>query len=118
MPALSTVSSGKNPHVKKDWSEDTPKTIEALISPYPEETDIKMITSVGENLPASVRGETTILEHMVKDNMLDNHYKYCLGAQVANGFLADMMKQIIHRYPHAKILEIGKIRSQNHPPVE
>lgn len=108
---LSTISSGRNPHIKREWSEDTPETIEALIRPYPESTDIQIISSVGQNLPASVQGETTILEHMVKDDMLDKHYKYCLGAEAANENLAAMMKQITHRYPHAKILEIG----QNQP---
>ncbi|KAI0597513.1 hypothetical protein F4775DRAFT_593206 [Biscogniauxia sp. FL1348] len=104
---LSTASSGKHATVKREWSEDGPDDIKALISAFSEETDVKMIAAVGENIPASVRGETTILEHMMRDNLLDNHYKYCLGAQEYNRFLADMVKQITHRYPHAKILEIG-----------
>ncbi|KAJ5579714.1 uncharacterized protein N7459_005699, partial [Penicillium hispanicum] len=104
---LSTAASGKHSTVKKEWSQDSPEDIKALISGYENEPDIQIITAVGENMPASVRGETTILEHMVKDDLLDRHYKYCLGAEVANGFLADMMRQITHRYPHARILEIG-----------
>ncbi|KAI5918389.1 hypothetical protein F4810DRAFT_715562 [Camillea tinctor] len=104
---LSTASSGKHATVKREWSQDNPEDIKALIDQLSEETDIKMIAAVGENIPASVRGETTILEHMMRDNLLDNHYKYCLGAQQYNGFLARMVKQITHRYPHAKILEIG-----------
>ncbi|KAL3417500.1 beta-ketoacyl synthase domain-containing protein [Phlyctema vagabunda] len=104
---LSTVSSGKNELVKGEWLEDSANDIKSLISKYSDEPDIKMITAVGENMVASVRSETTILEHMVQDALLDNHYKNCLGAEVANGFLADMMKQMTHRYPHMKILEIG-----------
>ncbi|KAI0487511.1 hypothetical protein F4859DRAFT_525620 [Xylaria cf. heliscus] len=104
---LSTVSSGKHPTAKKEWSEDSPEDIKALINTYSEDTDIKMIIAVGENVPASVRGDTTILEHMMRDNLLDNYYKHCLGAEVYNKFLADMVNQITHRYPHAKILEIG-----------
>ncbi|TRX93304.1 hypothetical protein FHL15_005883 [Xylaria flabelliformis] len=101
------VSKGKNPHIKREWSKDTPEFIEKLIQPYRENGNVKIILAVGDNLPASVRGETTILEHMIKDDMLEQHYKKSLGAEVANEFLANMMKQIIHRYPHAKILEIG-----------
>ncbi|KAI3336268.1 putative hybrid NRPS/PKS enzyme [Xylariaceae sp. AK1471] len=101
------VSKGKNPHIKREWSKDTPEFIEKLIQPYREDGNVKIILAVGDNLPASVRGETTILEHMIKDDMLEQHYKKSLGAEVANEFLANMMKQIIHRYPHAKILEIG-----------
>lgn len=106
---LSAASSGKHETVKREWAQDGPEDIKALIAKYPDDTDIRMIEAVGENIPASVRGETTILEHMVRDNLLDKYYKDCLGAQVYNGFLADMVKQITHRYPHAKILEIGKL---------
>jgi hybrid polyketide synthase/nonribosomal peptide synthetase ACE1 len=104
---LLNVSKGKNPHIKREWSKDTPELIEKLVTPYEEDGNVKIIRAVGDNLPASVRGETTILEHMIKDDMLEQHYKKSLGAEVANEFLANMMKQIIHRYPHAKILEIG-----------
>jgi hybrid polyketide synthase/nonribosomal peptide synthetase ACE1 len=107
---LLNVSKGKNPHIKREWAKDTPEFIEKLIEPYREDGNVKIILAVGDNLPASVRGETTILEHMIKDDMLEQHYKKSLGAEVANEFLANMMKQIIHRYPHAKILEIGKIQ--------
>lgn len=63
---------------------------------------------MGENIPAAVRGETTILEHMLVDNMLDDFYKKGLGFARYNSFLASMMEQMVHRYPHAKILEIGE----------
>ncbi|KAI0411933.1 hypothetical protein F5X98DRAFT_383165 [Xylaria grammica] len=104
---LSTTASGKHPTIKTEWSNDTADVIEAIVTPIADDTDVRMITAVGENIPASVRGETTILEHLMRDNLLDDYYKYCLGAQEYNGFLADMVKQITHRYPHAKILEIG-----------
>jgi len=73
-----------------------------------DKVDIKLISAVGENIPASVRGQTTILEHMLPDNMLDDFYKKGLGFARYNSFLASMMKQLAHRYPHANILEIGK----------
>lgn len=75
---------------------------------YPDNVDVKLISAVGENIPAAVRGETTILEHMLPDNMLDDFYKKGLGFARYNSFLASMMKQMAHRYPHARILEIGK----------
>lgn len=79
---------------------------------YPENVDIKLISAVGENIPAAVRGQTTILEHMLPDNMLDDFYKKGLGFARYNAFMASMMKQMTHRYPHAKILEIGKKSSR------
>jgi hypothetical protein len=63
-------------------------------------------------MPAVVRGETTILEHMMKDNMLDDLYKHGIGAVKYNTCLAAMAQQISSRYPHMKILEIGENRLQ------
>ena len=40
--------------------------------------------------------------------MLDDFYKLGSGFQRYNWFLAAMVKQIAHRYPHMKILEIGQ----------
>lgn len=78
---------------------------------YSGNVDVKLISAVGENIPAVVRGKTTILEHMLPDNMLDDFYKKGLGFARYNSFLASMMRQMTHRYPHAKILEIGEICS-------
>jgi hybrid polyketide synthase/nonribosomal peptide synthetase ACE1 len=83
-------------------------TLTRAIFRFSDNVDLKLISAVGENIPAAVRGETTILEHMLPDNMLDNFYKKGLGFQKYNTFLAGMMKQMIHRFPHARILEIGK----------
>ncbi|KAL9605858.1 MAG: hypothetical protein Q9179_000968 [Wetmoreana sp. 5 TL-2023] len=91
----------------EDWENDTPEETRALIAKYPNDVDLNLLVAVGENIPAVVRGETTILEHMLPNNMLDDFYKKGLGFARYNSFLASMMKQITHRYPHAKILEIG-----------
>ncbi|RAL03665.1 uncharacterized protein BO80DRAFT_400692 [Aspergillus ibericus CBS 121593] len=101
------ASNGRHPCVQKEWSQDTKEEIEALVSRFSDNVDVRLIAAVGENIPAAVRGETTILEHMLPDNMLDDFYKKGLGFQRYNSFLAGMMKQMIHRYPHARILEIG-----------
>ena len=47
---------------------------------------------------------------MLPNNMLDDFYKDGLGFARYNMFLANMVKQTTHRYPHARILEIGKTR--------
>jgi hybrid polyketide synthase/nonribosomal peptide synthetase ACE1 len=63
--------------------------------------------AVGENLPAVVRGETTILEHMTKDDRLNDYYKNALGFDNAYDVLAGMVVQLVHRFPHMDIIEIG-----------
>ena len=49
-----------------------------------------------------------MLEHTLQDNMLDDLYQDGLGFAQCNTYLARMMQQITHRYPHAKVLEIGE----------
>ena len=64
--------------------------------------------AVGENLLAVVRGQTTMLEHMMLDNMLNDFYVHSLGLVKYTTFLARAASQVVHRYPHMRILEIGK----------
>ncbi|KKK21517.1 hypothetical protein AOCH_006732, partial [Aspergillus ochraceoroseus] len=104
---LDMANRGQHPTLRREWVEDGPQQIEALIRRYADNLDVKMIVTVGEKIPPTVRGETTILEHLLRDNMLDDFYQLGSGFQRYNKFLASMMKQITHRYPHTRILEIG-----------
>ncbi|KAJ3531775.1 hypothetical protein NM208_g8729 [Fusarium decemcellulare] len=103
----SQASSGQHPSLRKDWSKDSPEDIRELARKYWQYVDIRLVTSVGENMAAAVRGETTILEHMTSENMLDEYYEKGPGLSTYHHLLAAMAKQITHRYPHAKFIEIG-----------
>ena len=74
---------------------------------FPDSLDLKLMLAVGENLPAAIRGETEILEHMTRDHMLDNYYVSALGLPQCTKYIAKMASQVVNRYPHMKILEIG-----------
>jgi hybrid polyketide synthase/nonribosomal peptide synthetase ACE1 len=104
---ITAASRGQHASLKKEWSSDSVDEIKALISRYSDSIDVKLLVAVGDNLPTAVRGETTILEHMTPNNMLGDWYKTGLGFAKYNSFLGSMMKQISHRYPHTRILEIG-----------
>ncbi|KAK0129388.1 hypothetical protein ONS95_001314 [Cadophora gregata] len=103
----SLVSEDKHPFAKKEWESDTHDQIIAISESHPDSVDVQLMVAVGENLPAAVRGETDILSHMTKDNVLFRFYKEALGIPQSNEYISRMMKQISHRYPHTKILEIG-----------
>lgn len=45
---------------------------------------------------------------MTKDNLLDRFYEVGLGLKEFSVFLGKTVKQVVHRYPRMKILEIGK----------
>jgi hybrid polyketide synthase/nonribosomal peptide synthetase ACE1 len=106
---LSRASAGQHASLKKQWSEDSAEDIKALAHIYWHLIDIRLLTAVGENMAAAVRGETTILEHMVADNMLDKYYEKGIGLSTYHSLLATMTKLITHRYPRAKFIEIGEI---------
>lgn len=76
---------------------------------YPDSIDLKMMHAVGQNLPAVLRGEITMLEPMVQDNMLNKFYVDAFGMPSYLQDLTRMARQISHRYPHMSILEIGMV---------
>lgn len=63
---------------------------------------------MGNNLTQCIRDKSNILEHMVKDGMLDDVYEEGFGLNLVNEYIADMAVQIAHRYPRMNILEIGQ----------
>lgn len=69
---------------------------------------MKLTRTVGENLPLAVRGETNMLQHLFADNLLNKYYTDAMGLREFTEFLAQNVSQIVHRYPHMDILEIGK----------
>jgi hybrid polyketide synthase/nonribosomal peptide synthetase ACE1 len=78
-----------------------------LINRRYEAVDVRLLESVGENLPQVIRDSGNILEHMTKDNMLDDVYEDGFGLDLVNKYIAHMTAQIAHRYPRMNILEIG-----------
>ncbi|KAI0436038.1 beta-ketoacyl synthase domain-containing protein [Xylaria telfairii] len=99
--------SGKHVYAKKEWINDTADDIAAICSRYSETPDVKIMRAVGENMLQVFRGETTILEHLRPNNLLDEYYVGAIGFPQFSKWLARTISQITHRYPHADILEIG-----------
>ncbi|TVY50432.1 Polyketide synthase-nonribosomal peptide synthetase [Lachnellula cervina] len=104
---ISQVSEGRHPFARVEWNLDSKKALLEILSKYPHSADFNIMRAVGENLPGVVRGETTILEHMTKDGLLDDYYKHGLGFNPSNELISRMVAQIAHRYPRMNILEIG-----------
>ena len=106
---LSRVSTGQHPTIKREWVNDSAESIKALISQYPKDTSISLASAVGEEVPAAVRGQKTIKEHMESSDLFDDYQSNTLGFAKYHCFLARMVKQLTYRYPHSRIVEIGKI---------
>ncbi|KAI5919279.1 hypothetical protein F4810DRAFT_714627 [Camillea tinctor] len=98
---------GKKSYIKPEWRNDDEKLISELINKYSSTIDIKLAASVGRALPSVIRGETTMLEHMRPDGMLDDFYSDSLGLPATNRYLGRMVKQLSHRFPRLNFIEIG-----------
>ncbi|PLN79470.1 hypothetical protein BDW42DRAFT_127060 [Aspergillus taichungensis] len=101
------VARGEHPCVEKNCLADTDDEIKDLTDKYSDRVDALLIESTGQNLPTVIRERDSILQHMTRDDLLGRFYKDGVGLQAANWWLANMAKQVSHRYPRMKILEIG-----------
>ncbi|KAF4630056.1 hypothetical protein G7Y89_g8079 [Cudoniella acicularis] len=104
---ISKIQSGEPQLGKSEWLEDTWEDISELGNRYPDSFELELVRAVGENLPAAIRGEKSILEIMMHKNMLGRLYTEGTGVREQSIFLGRMAKQIAHRYPQTNILEIG-----------
>lgn len=75
---------------------------------YKDSTDVKVMSVVGDILPAAVRGEANLLDTLMEDNLLSQFYMGTFGIDVYLQEMARIVGQISNRYPHVNILEIGK----------
>lgn len=106
---LSQVSSGNHKHAAQEWmSEDPLVVLPALLHKHGDEClDLKMVNTVGQQIPAVLRGETTMLEHLLHDDLLTRYYRESLGMRDYTRYLARGVKQLTHRFPNMAILEVG-----------
>ncbi|KAJ5427409.1 lovastatin nonaketide synthase [Penicillium cf. griseofulvum] len=104
---VSEVASGKRQHCEAEWANDSEEDIQRIFDRYHDDIDLKLIKSIGQAYPSIIRGESSPMEHLTKDNMLDELYTEGLGFAVANAWTARLIKQISHRYPHMNIIDLG-----------
>lgn len=106
---VTLVKTGGNPFVPSSCQEDTEEQIDSIASMLNmkhDRADIRLLQSVGRNLPHVVRTGAGILEYMTEDGLFE-FYDTGLGLDIANRHVARMAAQLTHRYPHMNILEIG-----------
>lgn len=106
---LGQVSSGTHKYAAQEWISDDPLVIlSSILRKHGEEClDLKMVNTVGQQIPAVLRGETTMLEHLLHDDLLSRYYRESLGMRDYTRYLARGVKQLTHRFPNMAILEVG-----------
>nr|XP_036580489.1 beta-ketoacyl synthase domain-containing protein [Colletotrichum truncatum]KAF6788401.1 beta-ketoacyl synthase domain-containing protein [Colletotrichum truncatum] len=98
---------GKHRYAKKEWLNDTLEDIMASTQAIAHLPEIRAMHVVGEQMPRAIRGETTMLEHLLMTGLLDEYYATALGMVQVTKVLADTVQQIARRHPNLKIMEVG-----------
>ncbi|KAF3911584.1 hypothetical protein ABW21_db0206483 [Orbilia brochopaga] len=104
---FSSIDSGQHPFIKKEWVNDTREMILPRLAKFSETVDCQAMHVVYEKFPAVLAGETTMLEVLTNDDILSHLYHESIDLSSTYLSLAEMVKQIAHRYPHIKVLEVG-----------
>lgn len=104
---LPIVASGQHHSLKQEWYKDKYDDIQALVRKHPNQIDLQLVVEVGEHLPTFVQSKLPLLEVMMKEGRLTRLYQDGLGVPKVNKDLSTIAKQLSHRYPNMKILEIG-----------
>ncbi|KGO64902.1 Acyl transferase/acyl hydrolase/lysophospholipase [Penicillium italicum] len=102
-----SVANGEHKFGKPEWINDTMDDVALILDRHLDSIDIKVLSAVGENLSAIIRGEKNLLEILMHDNMLAEFYSKTLGIDEYLDAVAQVARQIGHRYPHVNVLEIG-----------
>ncbi|KAJ5894990.1 hypothetical protein N7495_006681 [Penicillium taxi] len=103
----SLVKSGEHPFGNSQWANDTVEDISKIFAENPDNIDLKIIRTVGENINAVIRGEGNLLEILMTDNLLSQFYARTLGIQSYLEEAGHIASQLSHRFPHMNVLEIG-----------
>ncbi|ROW15153.1 hypothetical protein VPNG_03110 [Cytospora leucostoma] len=102
-----TESLSQRPGWLPAWQEDTHEDIRDLCERFEHIVDIKLLRAIGEELIAIATGERQAIEIGMNENLLAHYYEKAIGMSAYSQYLARAVKQIVHKYPHMHILEIG-----------
>ncbi|CAG8429195.1 unnamed protein product [Penicillium salamii] len=95
------------PHIPFEWFLDSQATVDALVSRHADDIDFRVVCAAGQNMPAVIAGDETILEVLDRGDMLDIWYNRGMVVAGANKATAKMISQISQRFPEIRLLEIG-----------
>ncbi|KOS18114.1 Nonribosomal peptide synthetase 14 [Escovopsis weberi] len=92
---------------KESRAQDDAGEIQVLIARHHAESiDVKILVAIDQNLSTALL-EGAFAANLISGDMMDEWHKSGLGFATYNTLLAGMLKPLVHRYPHARILEIG-----------
>lgn len=105
---ISYSDGGQNKWMRKEWLEDTLDDVIQAGKTLPNIPDVPMMHIVGQGMPRALRGEVDMLEELRTSGLFDEYYARGFGLSECTQWVARIISQIADRYPHMKIIEIGK----------
>ncbi|KAI1824158.1 lovastatin nonaketide synthase [Xylaria intraflava] len=109
---LSGALDGEFSTFSMTWNSDSAQDIKLLTSKYSTSATVRLISAIGEGFPAILRGESEMIKQMKSSGLLADYDSEHPGLKKGHSFLSAMIKQIVHRYPTARIIEIDAGRSE------
>ncbi|KAE8448019.1 hypothetical protein EG329_009942 [Mollisiaceae sp. DMI_Dod_QoI] len=103
---LEETRKGTHKSCKTEWLKLTWEDVRDIGDPYGSDVNCKLIHTVGTKLIPFIRGETTILEHMMVDGLLNSYYQSSELLEY-NEYAGLVAAQLAFRYRLIKVLEIG-----------
>jgi hypothetical protein len=105
------VETGQHKWAQKEWLQDTVDDIMEASKPFMHLPDVQIMHITGQQMPRVFNGETTILEQFRATDILDRYYAIGFGLRESGQWVSKTVKQLVDRYPHMNILEIGELKT-------
>ncbi|KAL4755948.1 non-reducing polyketide synthase pyr2 [Aspergillus foveolatus] len=104
---LTLTEEGRHPICPKEWLSGTQAEVADMSRQLSGSVTAEMAGVVFANMLDFLRGKTSLLEAVRKNDVLTRFYKDDMETKVMNERLGDLVSQITFRYPRMKFLEIG-----------
>ena len=98
----------QNRWMRTEWLDDTLDDVIQAGKTLPSIPDVPMMHIVGQGMPRALRGEVDMLEELRTSGLFDEYYARGFGLSECIQWVGRIISQIADRYPHMKIIEIGK----------
>ncbi|KUJ09893.1 ketoacyl-synt-domain-containing protein [Mollisia scopiformis] len=105
---LPQIEAGEHPEIRPEWKDDTLEMVQEWRASQPaDNNDMNILHAMGKNLVSVVRGITQPLKVLMQDSLLDRLYVEGIGFKHGNADLGTLVKQLTHRQPRMRMVEVG-----------
>ncbi|KAI3325962.1 hypothetical protein HD806DRAFT_428958 [Xylariaceae sp. AK1471] len=104
---ISLAEDGKLPLWSSEWANDSYEDLHTAYEPFLGFADVRLLRDFGDNIIDIATEKTQAIEIGMRGGLLSQVYESGVGFREYTTFLARTVKQIVHRHPNMKIIEVG-----------